>query len=168
MTRSPVNSTNFRLRVAQHLRGWFGQASVQLYAARQVQMPVDFAFGGAHLQNDGVVDPIAGCVGTQGTVGNGGRKGKRGWIEPGKLEMKVHRVDIARSHGRKLETFARRVGAGKIEAHVIAHDESYDRKRNVFRGANADPDHNGGKRFQQMDGVTGEVEYSDPDDLGAA
>src|SRR5271154_6540308 len=82
--------------------------------------------------------------------------------------MEIHGVDIAGGHGRKLEAFARRVGAGKIETHVVAHDESHYRQCNILGGADADPHHNRRQRFQQMDGVTGEVEHRDPDDLRAA
>src|ERR1017187_8831960 len=82
--------------------------------------------------------------------------------------MEIYRVDIARGHGRKLEAFARRVGAGKIETHLVAHDESHYRQCNILRGTYADPNHNRGHRFQQMYGVTGEIEYGDADDLRAA
>src|ERR1700693_693802 len=99
MTRSPVNSTNFWLRMVQRLRKWgtrgFGQASVQLHAARQVQMPVDLALRWGHLQDDGIVDPIAGCVRAECPVGDGGRERKRRWIKLGKLKMEIYREDIA-------------------------------------------------------------------------
>src|SRR5271155_3312181 len=82
--------------------------------------------------------------------------------------MEIHREDIARGHGRKLETFARRIGSGKIETHVVAHDESHYRQCNILSGADADPHHNRRQRLQQMDGVTSEVEHRDTDDLRAA
>src|SRR5580692_6291521 len=82
--------------------------------------------------------------------------------------MEIDSVDIARGHRWKLEALARCVGACEIETHLVAHDESYDGKGNVFLRANADSYHNGGHRFQQMDGMSGEIEHGDPDDFGAA
>ncbi len=58
--------------------------------------------------------------------------------------MKIDGVNVAGGHGRKIEAFARGVGAGEIESHVIAHHESDDRQCNVVVGADADADHDVG------------------------
>ena len=53
-------------------------------------------------------------------------------IEFGKLQVKIDGVNIARGHGRKIECFARRVGAREIQPNVIAHHESHDRQRDIL------------------------------------
>src|SRR5580698_1065547 len=121
MTRSPVNSTKFMLRVARG-RSRFGQAAIQLYPARQMQVSINLAVGGTHLQDNRVVDPIARCVGVQSAVCNRWREGKCRWIKFRDLQMKIYREDVAGSHRRKLKIFARGVSAGEIETDVVAHD----------------------------------------------
>src|ERR1700693_5036846 len=137
ITRSPVNSTNVGLRVGKGGCGIY-QAAVQLNAAGQVHVAVNLALGRTHLQNDGVVDPVAGFVGMERAFGNGGGEGKRRRVELGKLEVKVDSVNVPFCHGRKIEAFSSRVGTSEIEPHVVAHHESHYRKCNILVSTNAD------------------------------
>src|SRR5271163_4545395 len=99
MTRSPVNSTKFMLRVAG---SWsrFGQASIQLYLARQMQVSINLAVGGTHLQDNCVVYPVARCVGVQRAVCNRRRERKCRRVKFRDLKMKIYCEDIAGSHWR--------------------------------------------------------------------
>src|ERR1035438_3631761 len=87
MRRSPVNSAKVILHVL--LQVPFGaNARVDFHAAGQVQVAVDVGFGAAHLQGDGVIDPIAHLVTLEGAIGN--RRGERegGWIEIGRASCR--------------------------------------------------------------------------------
>src|ERR1035438_4160006 len=91
MSRSPVNSAKV---ILQWTLGAY--APVDFYAAGQVHIAVNLGLGAAHLQRDGVVDPIAHLVAHQRPIGD--RRGKRegGRIQFGQLQVEIHRGDVAR------------------------------------------------------------------------
>jgi len=49
-----------------------GETTIQFDAARQMNVPVYFAVGWPHLQHDGIIHPIAGAIGMQCSIGDGG------------------------------------------------------------------------------------------------
>src|ERR1035437_3920761 len=81
MSRSPVNSAKVILQVLLQVP-LGADARVDFDPAGQVQVAVDLGFGAAHLQRDGVIDPIAHLVTHEGAVGN--RRGER---EGGRIEL---------------------------------------------------------------------------------
>src|SRR5580700_7783783 len=89
ITRSPVNSANrfLQWQFQWHLkysggRGCAANPRVHFDAARQVHVAVRLAFGAAHLQRDGVIDPIAHGVIFERSIGDRGRERKRRRVIP--------------------------------------------------------------------------------------
>src|SRR5260370_37114208 len=82
--------------------------------------------------------------------------------------MKIHCEDVARGPGRKFATVPRRVGARKIQAHVIPHDEADYGQRNLLAGEHADADHDGRQRFQDVQRLPRLIQNRDTENLGSS
>src|ERR1035437_439092 len=163
MSRSPVNSGK---AILQWTLGAY--ARVDFDPAGQVQVAVNLRFGTAHLQRDGVVDPVAHLVSHEGAVGN--RRGERegGGIEFGQVEVEIHRGDIARLKRGKFVAFARGIRAGKIHAELIAQHEADDGQGHIGRGAHADAHQNARTGLQDRNRAALLIEHGDAQDFGAA
>src|ERR1017187_7690779 len=168
ITRPPVNSTCMASTNAV-LRDLGGrEPGIHFHTARQAQKSVDLARRVAHLQRDGIVDPVAHLVAQQGAVGDGRRKRKGGGIQLRHLEMKVHRIDIVRHHGGQIVTFARGVGAREIDAELVAHHESHDGLRDLAARAHADAHGDALRRLQKVHGVALRIQHGDSQHFRAA
>src|ERR1035437_6931669 len=167
MRRSPVNSAKVILQVLLQVP-LGADARVDFDAAGQVEVAVDLGFGAAHLQGDGVIDPIAHLVTHEGAVGNRRGERKGGRIELGQIEIEIHRGDIASLEGGKFVAFARGIGAGEIHAELIAQHETDDGQGDIGGGAHADAHQNARAGFQNGEGAALLVEHGDADDRGAA
>src|SRR6266567_2625871 len=82
--------------------------------------------------------------------------------------MEVHCVDVARGHGGNIAPFAGRISAGEIETHVVPHDEPHYGKCNILTGTDADADYDGRQGFQQVDGLSCQIEHRDAENLSAS
>src|SRR6476620_11324073 len=114
ISRSPVNSAKLILQLTLS-----AYARVHFDAAWQVHVAVDLGFGAAHLQRDGVIDPIAHLVTQECAVGNRRGERERRWIKFGQIDVEIHRDDISCLERSQFVTFARRVSAGKIHAKLV-------------------------------------------------
>ncbi len=107
-----------------------------------MQKSIDFVLRAFHLESDGVIDPIAdGGVG-ESAIGNRWREGERSRIEFGKVEVEIHRQNVAVLHRLEVVAFARGTGSREIDAQLVAHQESDDGTRHRIFGLDTDADQN--------------------------
>lgn len=133
-----------------------------------MQVAIDLTLCMTHLEDEGIVDPVADTVVEKSTVGDGGREREVRGVEFGELDVEVDGEGIAGLHGFEFITFAESVGTGEVDAEVVAHHEADVGQGDVLVGAGTDADDGFCIGFEHAGGLAVFIEDGDTDDFGAA
>src|SRR5581483_9619832 len=101
-------------------------------------------------------------------IGNRRREGESGGVQLRQIDIEVDGKDRAGRHGWQSMTFAGGIGAGKIDAELVAEDESDNRADEKLVGACADAYQDARVGREQMKRLAVLVQHRDAEHLGAA
>ena len=117
-TRSPVNSSNLRLRFP----------GMDFDPAGHLNVAVNRRFAAPHLHRDGVVDPVADIP----AVGDGRRKRKCPRVELRQIELEINSAVFARLQRLQVLPFAGGICRGEVETQMVAHQKTRHRTNDML------------------------------------